>query len=328
MQGGPQKTLTVPGHDGGDKARRCALEKEKLMILMNRGRAVFLPAATILAFSSFAAADELDRFYLRSGSCGREAVAALRVCRISSGIEGGCEEQFEARLELCSAFGEPKPKAEKTVELKDARLKIEVNATDRDAGIQVFIDADPWKSMEIFDPNGKRVFRSVTRGRFGKQGGTELFLESAEPNFSELTLEAFLERFPEGEYVFEGVGMDDESLVGTARLTHNLPDGPVLAAPAKDALVDRQGTVTLQWRPVAPPNGSPIIGYQVIVVKPETGIKALPKITLDVMMPPEATSMTIPAGFLLANSEYEWEVLAIERGGNQTLSVSAFRTRP
>ena len=95
----------------------------------------------------------------------------------------------------------------KIVPLKDARIKIEMNATDSDAGIQVFIDADPWTSMDVFDPYGRLVFRSTTRGRFAKQGGTELFLESAEPNFSQLSLAEFLRRFPEGEYRFRGQGV-------------------------------------------------------------------------------------------------------------------------
>lgn len=85
-------------------------------------------------------------------------------------------------------------------------------------------------------------------------------------------------------------------------------------------------STVVQWEPVAAPNGSPIVGYQVLVVKPNTGIPALPKIILDVMMPPTATSMAVPPGFLLPDSTYEWEVLAIEAGGNQTLSVGAFRT--
>ena len=73
--------------------------------------------------------------------------------------------------------------------------------------------------------------------------------------------------------------------------------------------------------------GSPIIGYQVLIVRPNTWITTLPKIVLDVMMPPTATRMEVPDGFLQRNSTYEWEVLAIESGGNQTLSSRKFRTR-
>jgi hypothetical protein len=214
------------------------------------------------------------------------------------------------------------------VPIADARLKIELNATDGDAGIQVFLDADPWKEMRIYDPYGKLMLRSVTTGRFRLQGGTELFMESGEPELSELPLAEFLKRFPEGDYLFRGKGLEGERYVGSAKLTHNLPEGPRLISPMEgDAATDPDHTVLL-WEPVQPPNGSPIIGYQVIVDQPGTGIPAIPKITLDVMMPPTATSLAVPVGFLHYGSEYEWEVLAIEEGGNQTLSSSSFTTTP
>ena len=72
--------------------------------------------------------------------------------------------------------------------LEDARLKFEINSTDQDGGVQVFIDAEEWKSMSIFDPNGNRIFSTQTRGRLARFGGSELFLESGEPPFSELPL--------------------------------------------------------------------------------------------------------------------------------------------
>jgi len=220
---------------------------------------------------------------------------------------------------------EPDPRV---VEIADARVKIELNATDSDAGIQVFLDADPWKYMEIYDPFGKLMFRSEARGRFAKQGGTELFMESAEPEFSELPLEDFLKRFPEGIYRFSGKGLEGERYVGTATLTHNLAEGPQLVFPVEgNGLQDPNNTVVM-WEPVGAANGSPIIGYQVLVVQLESSFPAIPKVSLDIMMPATATSMTVPPGFLLPDTEYEWEVLAIEESGNQTLSSSFFRTAP
>ncbi len=214
------------------------------------------------------------------------------------------------------------------VKFKDARMKIEVNDTDGDAGVQVFIDSDPWKWIEIYDPRGRLLFESETAGIFATQGGTELFLESGEPSFEEVPFEVFLGRFPEGRYRFRGLGTKGQSFVGTATLTHDVPDGPLLISPLEGGpLVDPDNAV-VQWEPVDPPNGSPILAYQVIIVLPATGLAALPKITLDVMMPPTATSLAVPPGFLRRDTEYEWEVLAIERSGNQTLSSSFFRTAP
>lgn len=261
---------------------------------------------------------------MKSHTHSLSAVSAAMVALVLGATAPAAWAQDRDRNETSVADVGEKSKPE-VVKLKDARLKIELNSTDQDAGIQVFVDSDPWKTMDIFDPYGKLVFRSTTLGRFGKQGGTELFLESAEPNFSELTLEKFLERFPEGNYRFVGKGLKGETFVGTAKFTHAIPEGPRLVSPAEDAVVDPHSTVVM-WESVAAPNGSPIIGYQVLVVKPNTGIVALPKIILDVMMPPTATSMAIPPGFLLPGSAYEWEVLAIENGGNQTLSVGHFQT--
>ena len=222
---------------------------------------------------------------------------------------------------------EPAP-GSNIVKLKDSRLKIELNATAGDAGIQVFIDSDPWKSMDVYDPFGRLVFRSTTRGRFAKQGGTELFLESAEPNFSQLTLAEFLKRFPEGKYEFRGNGIAGETFVGTANFTHNLPAAPQLISPIEGGpLVDANNAV-MKWIPVGPANGSPIVGYQVLIVQVQSSFPAIPKVALDVTMPASATSMSVPAGFLLANTRYEWEVIAIEASGNQTLSTSFFQTAP
>jgi hypothetical protein len=212
------------------------------------------------------------------------------------------------------------------VTVKDARLKFEINATDGDGGVQVFLDADAWRRMSIFDPGGRRIFTTAAEGRMARQGGTELFLESAEPPFSELPLEKLLQRWPEGTYRFSGVGPDGTRYTGAARLSHDLPEGPTLVAPLpKHGPQDPDRTV-IRWRPVPPAGRSPIIGYQVLVVQPDTGMRALPKVTLDVMMPATATSMRVPPGFLRPGTEYEWEVLAIEQGGNQTLSSSTFTT--
>jgi hypothetical protein len=224
-----------------------------------------------------------------------------------------------------AAAGAATPPA-KIVRLKDARLKFEINSTDRDGGVQVFIDADSWKEMTILDPAGRRIFRSTTSGRMGKQGGTELFLESAEPPFRTLPVPKLLARFPEGRYAFRGVGLRGERYVGSARLTHRLPDGPELVSPLAGDPPQDPAATSVVWKAVAPPKGSRIIAYQVLVVRAEPGPRALPEVALDVMMPPSATTLRVPPGFLQPATEYDWEVLAIERGGNQTLSSDTFRT--
>jgi hypothetical protein len=265
--------------------------------------------------------------------CTRSHIAGIAAAVVVAGaaVAGGAAAGGSA-TEAASARAEGATlratQSAKVVRLKDARLKFEINATDRDGGVQVFIDAESWKQMSIFDRDGRRLFRSTTSGRMGLQGGTELFLESAEPPFSELPVAKLLQRFPEGRYTFRGEGLGGERYVGSARLTHDLPDGPTLVSPLEGHPPQNPDDTTVVWKPVPPPKGSRIVGYQVLVVQPQTRLRALPKVTLDVMMPPSATSLRVPPGFLRRGTEYEWEVLAIEAGGNQTLSSSTFTTAP
>jgi hypothetical protein len=161
---------------------------------------------------------------------------------------------------IAAATGPPRGQSAAVVRLKDARLKFEINATDGDGGIQVVLDADSWRRMSIFDSAGRRIFTTATEGRMGKQGGTELFLESAEPTFAQLPLARLLERFPQGTYTFRGTGLKGERYVGAARLSHDLPDGPKLVSPLEGAAAQDPRRTVLRWRRVGPPNGSPIVG--------------------------------------------------------------------
>jgi hypothetical protein len=38
-----------------------------------------------------------------------------------------------------------------------ADLFIETNATDRDIGLQLFLDADAWDTFKLLDPKGRQV---------------------------------------------------------------------------------------------------------------------------------------------------------------------------
>jgi len=67
------------------------------------------------------------------------------------------------------------------VRLEEATMIVEVNATDGDAGLQVFLDGEPWSSMTISTPDGRRILAINTRTRLRNYGLTELFSESSEP---------------------------------------------------------------------------------------------------------------------------------------------------
>ena len=134
--------------------------------------------------------------------------------------------------------GQTSEAARQPVRLAAATLIIEVNGTDGDAGLQFFLDGDPWNSMKISDPNGKVVADVDAEGRLKNWGLTELFSESNEPPFSEVPLAEFKARFPEGKYTFVGETIEGEKLVGTARLSHDIPRWQ---APPEPAGIDISG---------------------------------------------------------------------------------------
>jgi hypothetical protein len=51
------------------------------------------------------------------------------------------------------------------IRLADARMIVEVNATDGDAGLQVFLDGEAWRSMTISGPDGRTMLAVNGEGR-------------------------------------------------------------------------------------------------------------------------------------------------------------------
>ena len=210
--------------------------------------------------------------------------------------------------------------AGKPVRLEAASLIIEVNGTAGDAGLQFFLDGEPWNSMTISDPRGKVVVDVDAEGRLKDWGLTELFSESNEPPFTEVPLAEFKARFPEGRYTFVGETIDGERLVGRARLSHDIPVEPEITSPADAASVDRVGVVA-RWTPAAQPAGIDIVGYRVIVTRED------PLRVYQVELPASARKVPIPAAFLQSDTEYELEIQAIEESGNWTFSTTTFSVR-
>ena len=213
------------------------------------------------------------------------------------------------------------------VPFSQTKIIIEVNATAGDAGIQISVDGAGWTRLEVFDPNKQKIFEVSGGGGVGRQGVTELFFESAEPSFDIQTLHELFARFPEGPYQFKGTTVEGQTLNGKATLTHAIPDGPVIVSPEEDVPVDPSMPVLIVWELVTDPfpdTGSEveIVGYQVIVER----VKPQPLQVFSVNLPATATQVTVSPEFIQANAEYNVEVLAIESGGNQTISERGFRT--
>ena len=218
------------------------------------------------------------------------------------------------------------PRAE---QLSEAKIIFEINASAGDGGIQIFVDGEQWKRLEVFDPTGQKIFDVFGSSSIGVTGLTELFFESAEPSFADLPLDQLLLRFPQGTYRFEGVTVAGARLAGMATLSHTLPAGPTVVAPAEGSTLPANAPVVINWNPVTQPypgTTSPITisGYQVIV---ERDRRKSP-VAFNVTLPPTVTRVTVPPEFIQAKREYKFEVLAIDKSGNQTITEGNFKTGP
>jgi len=74
------------------------------------------------------------------------------------------------------------------------------------------------------------------------------------------------------------------------------------------------------WKPVPTP-GVDVVGHQVVVTRED------PLRVLSVDLPARARRLPVPGEFLQRGIEYKAEVLAIEAGGNQTLTEVAFTVK-
>lgn len=230
-------------------------------------------------------------------------------------------------LALAGSLGAPEPS--RAEPFSDARIIFEVNASAEDGGIQIFVDGTGWNRLEVFSPTGQKIFDVFGSNSVGATGVTELFFESAEPSFDDLPLSQLLLRFPQGNYLFEGVTVGGQRLTGRAALSHRIPAGPQIASPAEGATLPSTSPVVIDWNAVTQPYPGTtlavtIAAYQVIVER----LKPKPLIAFSVTLPAAVTQVTVPAEFIQASAEYKFEVLAIEQGGNQTITEGGFKTGP
>ncbi len=201
------------------------------------------------------------------------------------------------------------------LELSRSRIYWEYNSSANDLGVHVTLDGQNWKRLKIFRPNDSLLFDVRGFGPYQNLGMTELFFEGAEPNLDDFPLADLLALFPEGEYDFEGITVEGDDIEGESMFSHAIPAGPRVLAQ-----VGSNNLVRIVWSPVtSPPPGFPnrpivISGYQVIVG------------SFQVTVPGYVTSVTVPAEYVqsLAPGPQQYEVLAIEAGGNQTLTEGTF----
>ena len=129
------------------------------------------------------------------------SLVALSAATFYSAASGSAESQSHA-----AANKGPIP-------LKDAKLNIEHNATDKDTGFQGFIDSEGWRRLDVRGPDG-RVLKFEGRGSLAKLGLTELFFETVEPENADVPIKRMLAKLPEGNYRIAGPAQENGKSMG------------------------------------------------------------------------------------------------------------------
>jgi hypothetical protein len=226
--------------------------------------------------------------------------------------------------------------------LEVAQLFLELNHTDGDLGIQGLIDHDEWIHLEIDRPNDFQMLGANVFGRAARHGMTELFFESAEPGFDDLSPADFFVRFPAGIYDIEVMQRDGTEFESEVELSHVLPApagnvtvGGAAAAEDCDAELPVTGLtdVLIAWDPVT--TSHPDLGvagpvaidnYQFVVeIEDEANDQTW---VMSVKLPATVTQFLVPASYiaLAPEGEVKFEVGAQSDTLNRTVVESCFST--
>ena len=212
------------------------------------------------------------------------------------------------------------------VELDEAEVFIEWNSTDGDFGIQFFWDGDAWDRMRVENSEGKTCLNVRARDNLQEQGLTEGFFESEELEPDELSMEEFLERFPEGEYEFEGKTLEGEELEGETEFTHVIPVPPANLFPAEGQQVNAAVPLIVSCDAVTEDlEGNPLAPELYELVVENTDDETF---VFSVVLPGDAAnpSATVPPEFLEPGGNYKLEVIVQEESHNRSITETSFTT--
>lgn len=235
------------------------------------------------------------------------------------------------------------------VPFKQTNIHFETNSSACDMGIQMSFDTDGITGGEVENPFEQVVFSMQSvEGQESTHDLTEMFQERVEPPIKDLEqalgcepregaiwLNDLLSNWPAGWYEFDGES-DGVEFEGKARLTHKVPAGPVILAPADGAVVAHDANLLIRWNEVTQPilpflGPVEVVGYHIVVVDITNAVLApgKTKTSFNADLAKSEISMLVPKQYLEPSRIYEFEVLATEKNGNQTITEGGvFCTRP
>lgn len=216
-----------------------------------------------------------------------------------------------------------------TVTIATAKLYIEHNAADEDTGVHGAFDDHGWSLLCVYNPKGKLILAVNPKKQLKDLTMAGIFFESREPPNLTFSIGDLMKDFPEGQYEVRGISFDGTGLIGAATFSHDIPAASTITFPMEEAVVNTSDLV-VAWEHVTQTiNGDPvnITGYEVIITKDVADDpNGFSRPTFDVHVPVDRNTLAVPFELLEPGTEYELEILALEESGNQTITVSFFRT--
>ena len=143
----------------------------------------------------------------------------------------------------------------KPIKLQDSTMIVEVNDTDGDAGIQPFLDGEPWTRMAIQAPDGPPDPRRRCRGEAEQVRPHRALRREPRARVRRGASGEVQEALPRGEVQVQGRdGRGPQSGRYSPKLSHDIPDGPEITAPTKGATLS-DGNAVARWTPGSQPAG-------------------------------------------------------------------------
>ena len=234
----------------------------------------------------------------------------------------------------------------------------ELNNTDGDLGMQCLFDGGPWKRFEIEGPKGPKertLIKVKAKGPLRRQGGTEIFFESAEPIFEVQSAVEFFALFKGGIYEAEGKGLKGEEYESEDYYSHTMPapaSGVTVTGSGGSIMPDLEGDcddplllsgappIVISWNQVTTSHPGVVIDdvpvpmgtsgdveieiYE-LVVEDDEGDAVLSIIIPAEDPPVGRVSVTIPDDYIGITDVWKFEIIAIaDDTGNATAVESCF----
>jgi hypothetical protein len=191
------------------------------------------------------------------------------------------------------------------------KVFLERNVMDQDA--EVKFEAIGGKggltSLKVVAPDGRTVVD--LKSPDSKLGVRHMSLESPEPK-NDGSVQA---DFPAGAYTFSGTGKRGERLEGKAMLSHNFPEPATLVRPKADAKDVPIKGLQISWK------SAKGLDSCVVVIEHEASGR-----TVRASLAANASTFTVPDGFLQPDTEYKVAIGTVSKDGNSSFIEAAFTT--